>query len=329
MKSRQISNPRNNDIISVSLVVPVYNEFDTIKMFLEALNVVFPPPINTLIHGNIIDVGHKQFGYQLNVIFVNDGSTDRTLDTLLYHSKLDDRLTVIDLSRNFGKEAALTAGLLESDSDVTIPIDVDLQDPISLIPELIKKWREGYDVVLARRIDRKNDSWMKRNTAELFYRLHNVVSEIQIPKNVGDFRLMDRSVIEAIRLMPESRRFMKGIFAWVGFRTTYVDYTRPPRVAGYSKFSPLRLLNLAIEGITSFSIVPLKIWTTIGLTVSVSAIAYAVFLLINVLNNGIDVPGYASLMISIAFLGGMQLVGIGLLGEYVDRIYMESNGRPL
>src|SRR5690606_24390217 len=209
-----------------------------------------------------------------------------------------------------------------------VPIDVDLQDPPELILEMIEKWREGYEVVLARRSNRDSDTWAKRVSANGFYRLHNRISPVKLPENVGDFRLLDRSVVEMIKFLPESQRFMKGLFAWIGFRTAYVDYERPERVAGSSKFSGWRLWNLAIEGITGFSTVPLRVWTYLGLAVSLLSFAFAIFIALRVIIEGSELPGYASMMVAVTFLGGLQLIGIGVIGEYLGRTYLESKRRP-
>ncbi|PTL98729.1 MAG: glycosyltransferase, partial [Bacteroidetes bacterium] len=237
-------------------------------------------------------------------------------------------IKIVDLSRNFGKEAALTAGLEYSNGDVVVPIDVDLQDPPELILEMLKKWNEGYEVVLAHRVDREYDTLTKKTSASLFYKLHNSLARPKIPENVGDFRLMDRCVVEALKTLPESRRFMKGIFAWLGFRTYSIDYARPKRANGNTKFSTWYLWNLALEAITSFSTAPLRVWTYIGLTVSFISFFYATLIILRVLLSGVDLPGYASLIVAISFLGGLQLIGIGILGEYLGRTYIEAKRRP-
>lgn len=209
-----------------------------------------------------------------------------------------------------------------------IPIDVDLQDPIDVIPQLIRKWQDGADVVLAKRIDRSSDNFLKRKTAEIFYRLHNTISEPKIEENVGDFRLMSRRVVDAIRQMPERKLFMKGILSWVGFPTQIVEYARAPRVAGSSKFNGWKLWNLALEGITSFSTFPLRVWTYLGFLAAAFSLLYAIWMVVDKLLWGNAVPGYPSLMTAILFLGGVQLMGIGVLGEYIGRIYTESKNRP-
>ena len=301
------------EALTLSLVAPVFNEEETIKFFIDKVSTVFAdsPQI------------------QLELVFVNDGSTDATLDQLLEYQKHDRRIKIIDLSRNFGKEAALTAGLQAASGQVIVPIDVDLQDPPELILEMIKKWRDGYEVVLGRRINRDSDSWAKRASAQWFYAIHNKMANPQLPINVGDFRLMDKSVVDALKELPESRRFMKGLFAWVGFKTTYADYVRSERVAGKTKFNGWSLWNFALEGITSFSTDPLRVWTYLGICVSSLSFLFAIFIIIKVLLYGIDAPGYASLMVAVTFLGGLQLIGIGVIGEYLGRTYIESKRRPV
>lgn len=299
--------------MGLSLVVPVFNEEEAIPPFLQRVLAVFA----------------DRTDLQLEIVFVNDGSTDGTLQILLTHQQGDARIRIVDLSRNFGKEAAMTAGLKVASGQVVVPIDVDLQDPPEIIVPMIDKWREGYEVVLAQRINRDADSWAKRTSAGWFYRIHNRLSTPKIPENVGDFRLMDRAVVEAINALPESRRFMKGLFAWVGFRTTTVEYVRAERVAGTSKFNGWRLWNFALEGLTSFSTDPLRIWTYIGGGVALGSFLMAIFLVLKVLLYGVDVPGYASVMVAVTFIGGLQLIGIGILGEYLGRSYMESKRRPV
>jgi len=304
---------RSASPLLLSLVVPVFNESETVALFLDRIDKVLG--------------ANDELSLQL--VFVNDGSTDDTLSKLLEFQRDDPRLVVLDLSRNFGKEAALTAGLQAADGQVVVPIDADLQDPPELIIEMLQKWREGFDVVLARRANRDSDSWAKRASADWFYRIHNRIAEPKIPENAGDFRLMDRCVVDALKSMPESCRFMKGLFSWVGFRTTCVDYFRPERIAGTSKFNGWKLWNFALEGITGFSTDPLRVWTYLGVLVSVISVIFAVFIGVDVLIHGVDVPGYASLMVAVAFLGGLQLMGIGVIGEYLGRTYIESKRRPI
>lgn len=297
----------------VSLVVPFYNEGVAVDVFFEAVG------------STLADIP----GIAFEIICIDDGSKDDTLARLLKAAQTDSRIKVIELSRNFGKEAALTAGLDAAAGDAVIPMDADLQDPPELIIQMIDKWRQGADVVLARRVDRRSDSLAKRSTANLFYKIHNRVSHVEIPANVGDFRLMNRASVDALKQLPERQRFMKGIFAWVGFRTTTVDYARAPRAAGKSKLSGWKLWNFAIEGFTSFSSAPLRVWTYIGSISTLLTLAYLVFIVTRTLIYGIDVPGYASLLTTILFFGSLQLVSVGILGEYIGRIYTESKQRPV
>lgn len=297
----------------LSLVVPVYNESEAIAVFLDRVRQV---------------LGDCD-GIELEFVFVNDGSTDDTLAQLIDFQQRFDNLTVVDLTRNFGKEAALSAGLEVASGRLVVPMDVDLQDPPEIIPRMIAKWREGYEVVVARRRCRDSDTLLKRCSASCFYKFHNAIAAPRIPENVGDFRLMDRCVIEALKALPESRRFMKGLFAWVGFRTAVIDYERPARVAGQTKFNGWKLWNFALEGITSFSEAPLRIWTYLGLAVSSVSFCFVIFIALRVIIQGVDVPGYASLMVAVTFFGGLQLIGIGIIGEYLGRTYIESKRRPV
>jgi len=301
------------ELVDVSLLVPVYNESDTVLLFLDRISAVFK----------------DEEMVNLEILFVNDGSTDDTLKHLLKAQRDDPRIRIIDLSRNFGKEAAMTAGLQGVRGHVCVPIDVDLQDPPELILEMIESWRQGSDVVLARRVNRDTDTWGKRVSASWFYRIHNWMADPSIPENVGDFRLMDRAVVHALNQFPENRRFMKGLFAWVGFQTDIVEYVRPARVAGAGKFNGWRLWNLALEGVTSFGTAPLRIWTYIGGGVAFASFLYGLFIIFRVLIFGVDVEGYASLFVIITFLGGLQLLGVGIIGEYLGRTYMESKRRPI
>lgn len=296
----------------VSIVAPFYNEGEGVSRFHQAL---LP----------IID---GTPGVRFEVICVDDGSRDDTLRKLIALHQQDSRFHVVELSRNFGKEAALTAGIDAASGKAVIPFDADLQDPPELIPNLIAQWQRGAEVVLARRVDRSSDSLLKRKSAEYFYRVHNFMADVAIPENVGDFRLMDRVVVESLKSLPEGQRFMKGLFAWVGFKTVTVDYVRAARAAGETKFSGWKLWNFALDGIASFSTLPLKIWTYLGLVGATTTFAYAIFIAARTLIRGVDVPGYASLLVAILFLGSLQLISIGVLGEYIGRIYMETKKRP-
>lgn len=297
--------------MNISLIVPVYNEQSTIRQFHRAVR---EEPVLQ--------------GITVEILFINDGSSDDTEAICAELAGSDEGVTVINFSRNFGKESALFAGLEYANGDAMVPIDVDLQDPIELIAQLVERWQHGADVVLAKRRDRSADTRFKRWSARLYYRLHNRIASTHIEENVGDFRLLDRKVVEAIRQLPEQQLFMKGVLSWVGFRTEIVEYDRPARVAGKSKFSTWRLWNLALDGITSFSTVPLRLWAYVGSVVSLFALGFAVYMVVNNILFGSTVPGYPSLMTAILFLGGVQLIGIGILGEYIGRIYQETKHRP-
>ncbi|MFK7944646.1 MAG: glycosyltransferase family 2 protein, partial [Paracoccaceae bacterium] len=262
-------------------------------------------------------------------VFVNDGSTDATEAVLAGEAARDPLIRVLTLSRNFGKEAALAAGLDHAAGDAVIPIDVDLQDPPELIPDLVAAWRNGAKVVNAQRDDRSTDSRAKRVTARWFYRLYNRLADQPIPEDVGDFRLMDREVVEVIRTLSEHARFNKGLFSWVGFPVATVTYRRDARSAGQSKWPVARLWNLAIDGLVASSTVPLRVWTWLGGLIACGAFAYALFLIAYTLIFGRDTPGFASIMVVMLFLGGLNMLALGILGEYVGRIAEEVRGRPL
>ncbi len=297
----------------ISLLIPVFNESESIATTLARIDVILQPLR-----------GSNNF----EILVINDGSTDSTLQ-LAEACRVENALLVlIDLSRNFGKEAALSAGLATARGSAVIPLDADLQDPPEIIPAMLAKWREGFEVVLARRADRRSDGWLKRTTARQFYKLMANVGDIEIPSDVGDFRLMDRAVVDVLNALPEHRRFMKGLFAWAGFRTCIVEYVRPNRSQGVTKFSPARLINLAIEGITSFSTAPLRLVSYLGLIVAALASTYAAWIVVRTISGGVDIPGYASLLSIILFLSATQLIGLGVIGEYVGRTYMESKRRP-
>ncbi len=277
--------------------------------------------------------------YAFQMVCINDGSTDATLDELVKARQTlmgflaDDNaseitITIIDFSRNFGKEAALTAGIDHATGDAVIPMDADLQHPPELLPVLLEKWEEGYEVVLAQRTSRHTDHFAQKFAARLFYKLHQKISQIHMPADVGDFRLMDRRVVDAVKQLRENNRFMKGIFAWVGFKSVLVPFEVEARSTGHSSFNVWKLWNLALDGITSFSTVPLRVWTYLGGLVSLTAFLYASYIFVRTLVYGVDTPGYASLMIAILFLGGVQLIGIGVLGEYLGRVYSEVKARP-
>ncbi|HGM9965174.1 TPA: glycosyltransferase family 2 protein [Proteus mirabilis] len=297
--------------MKISLVVPVFNEEEAIPIFYKTVR-----------------ENEELKKYDVEIIFINDGSKDSTESIINALAIADSLVKPLSFTRNFGKEPALFAGLDHATGDAVIPIDVDLQDPIDVIPVLIEKWQEGADVVLAKRTDRSTDGWLKRKTAEWFYKLHNKISTPKIEENVGDFRLMSRETVENIKLLPERNLFMKGVLSWVGGNVDIVEYTRAERSAGESKFNGWKLWNLALEGITSFSTFPLRMWTYIGLFVAALSFVYGGWMIIDKLIWGNPVPGYPSLLVSILFLGGIQLIGIGVLGEYIGRIYVESKKRP-
>ena len=297
---------------TLSVVCPIHNEEDALPGFFAEL---LP----------LLDAS----GESHEVLCINDGSRDASLAVLQAYRRDHPQIRIIDLSRNFGKEAALTCGLDEARGQAVVPIDADLQDPPELIIEMLKVWRQGFDVVLAQRTDRSSDSLLKRKTADWFYRLHNLISDSPIPPNVGDFRLMDRKVVDALKQLPERRRFMKGLFAWVGFRQATLPYARRVRFAGESKFSGWRLWNFALEGLTSFSTAPLRIWSYLGLGIALVAFLFGLFIVGRALLIGRDLPGYASTITIVLFLGGIQLIGLGMLGEYIGRIFSETKGRPI
>ncbi|REF27780.1 glycosyltransferase involved in cell wall biosynthesis [Xenorhabdus cabanillasii] len=297
--------------MKISLVVPVFNEEEAIPIFYKTVR-----------------ENEELKKYDVEIIFINDGSRDST-ESIINALAVSDKLVVpLSFTRNFGKEPALFAGLEHATGDAVIPIDVDLQDPIEVIPLLIEKWQKGADIVLAKRTDRSTDGRMKRKTAEWFYKLHNKISNPQIEENVGDFRLMSREVVENIKQMPERNLFMKGVLSWVGGRTDVAEYTREKRVAGSTKFNGWKLWNLALEGITGFSTFPLRMWSYIGAFVAGVSFIYGSQMIIDTIAFGNPVRGYPSLLVSILFLGGIQLIGIGVLGEYIGRIYVEVKNRP-
>ena len=263
------------------------------------------------------------------IICVNDGSRDRTLELLCLSHARDSRIKVVNLTRNFGKEAALTAGLEYASGDAVIPLDADLQDPPDVIPALVAKWREGYKMVVAVRGDRRSDSLPKRLTAHLFYRVIGRLSDVPIPAHTGDFRLMDRHVVDALKCLPERTRFLKGLFAWLGFTQATIHYARPPRIAGASKWRAWTLWNFALEGLFSFTTLPLRIWTYVGLTLAFAALGYMSVIIGRTLWLGVDVPGYASIISIILFFNGIQLIRLGIVGEYLGRVFIEVKQRPL
>ena len=296
----------------ISIVVPAYNE--------ETVLPQFHPAVASVLSGQ---------PYDFEIVYINDGSSDKTLTIIKQLAESDNRVTLIDLSRNFGKEIALTAGLRKAAGDAVVIMDADLQDPPELIPELIGEWQNGYDVVYAQRTHRRGESLLKRTTARFFYRVIQRISKIEIPEDTGDFRILSRRAVNALNTFNEQHRFMKGLFAWIGYRQKAVRYERDARYAGVSKWSYWRLWNLALDGITSFTIAPLKIATYLGLLTAAGAFAYGIYMVIDTLVHGNPVPGYPSLIVIILMLGGVQLVAIGIIGEYLGRIFNETKRRPL
>jgi glycosyltransferase involved in cell wall biosynthesis len=296
----------------LSVVVPMYNEEEGVETLFARLE----PALEAITS-------------EYEIICVDDGSSDGTMRGLIAARVRNPKIKVLSLSRNFGKDTALSAGLDFADGDAVVPIDADLQDPPELIGEMVKKWREGFEVVYARRASRLSDTPTKRLTARLFYRIHNLLADVRIPDDAGDFRLLDRRVIEALRGMPERIRFMKGLFTWVGFRQTGIEFDRPLRAVGTGKWKPLKLWNFALDGITGSTTLPLRVWTYVGLAVASTALIAAAALIVRTLIVGRDVPGYASLMVALLFLGGMNILATGILGEYIGRIFVEVRNRPL
>jgi glycosyltransferase involved in cell wall biosynthesis len=302
----------------LSLIAPVKDEEEAIAPFIARvgpiLDGLFPDP---------------DAGPAWEILFIDDGSEDATLAAIMKAHQADPRIRALSLSRNFGKEAALTAGLDHAAGQAVIPIDVDLQDPPEVIGQMLAKWRDGYEVVYGVRTNREADSLPKRLTADLYYRAHNYLSSDKIPEHAGDFRLLDRSVVEIIKAMPERNRFMKGLFAWSGFRQAAVEYTRAEREVGKTKFRYWKLWTLALDGITSASTMPLRIWSYIGVVIALFTLLFAVWVVIKTMLFGSDVAGYPSLMVAILFFGSVQLISLGVLGEYVGRILIETKRRPL
>jgi len=298
----------------LSAVVPFLNEEECIPALIAELD-------NCL----------SKLGIPFELVLVDDGSRDQSVAVAKAElsSRPQIKATVISLSRNFGKEAALTAGLEAARGDVVVPLDADLQDPPAIIEEMLAHWQEGYDVVYAVRRQRAGESKTKRFTAYGFYRLMGKLSKTGIPADTGDFRLMDRCVVDALLRLPERSRFMKGLFAWVGFKQIAVYYDRDPRKLGQTNWNYWKLWNFAIDGVTSFSRMPLQVWSYAGLAIALLAMGYGCWMVLRTLLFGIDLPGYASLMTAVLFLGGVQLIGMGVLGEYLGRIFEEVKRRPL
>lgn len=296
----------------ISVVVPAFNEGANIDLLLARLLPVL-----------------EEITPRWEVIFVNDGSRDDTITRILTHQTREARILAIDLTRNFGKDIALTAGLDCARGAAVIPMDADLQHPPEVIPELVARWRDGYDVVTATHRRRTDESLSRRAFASMFYGLLRRISNTPIPNGAGDFRLLARPVVDAIKRLPERTRFMKGLVAWVGFSQTAVQFDRESRQSGNTRWNFWRLWNFALDGIFAFSSLPLKVWGYIGLAIALPSLLYALYLLARTLVQGADVPGYASLIVGILFLGGIQLISLGIIGEYLARVYDEVKARPL
>lgn len=298
--------------VTLSVVIPCHNEEAGIGNFWAKLTVVM-----------------EQVEQSWEAVFINDGSTDDTLKQLTELSVDGSKMRIIDFSRNFGKEAAITAGLDVARGAAVVVIDADLQHPPETIKAMVNLWRSGFEVVLGKRRDRVTDSALRTWMSNRFYELASRIFEVPIPKDVGDFRLMDRKVVQALGGMRENQRFMKGLFAWVGFKTALVEFDVAERQQGTSSFNFWKLLNFAVDGITSFTTVPLRLWFYVGSVISFLSLAYGVWIILSALMIGNTVPGYPSLAVLVAFLGGVQLIGIGVLGEYIGRIYREVKFRPI
>lgn len=296
----------------LSVVAPAYNEEDVLDAFFARLLPIL-----------------ERTGLAWELVIVDDGSRDRTAEMVRARAAADGRIKLLCLARNFGKDAALTCGLDHASGDAAIPIDVDLQDPPEVILELVAAWRNGYQVVNAVRADRSDDGWLKRMSARWFYRVMIGMLGVRMTPDAGDFRLLDRRVLSVVRRMREQNRFMKGLLSWPGFRTTAVRFVRPARAAGTTKWNWWRLWNFALNGIVGYSSAPLKIWFYLGFTVALAALAYAAVIVVQKLVWGNPVAGYPSLMVAILFMGGVQLMSLGVIGEYLARIFDEVKGRPI
>ncbi|MBL8298194.1 MAG: glycosyltransferase family 2 protein [Rhodanobacteraceae bacterium] len=297
---------------TLAVVVPAYNESDGLREFQRRLGLVF----------DALDL-------DCHVLYVDDGSRDDTWEVMESLRSADSRVATLKLSRNFGKELALTAGIDHVDADAVVVIDADLQDQPELIPEFIRRWREGFDVVYGTRSNRAGETALKKFTSAAFYRVMERMSDLPVPRDTGDFRLMSRRVVDALKLLRERQRFMKGLFTWVGFRQIAIMYDRDPRFAGDSKWNYWKLWNFALEGITSFSSFPLRVATYIGFMAALAAFLFGLVVLAKALFFGDPVRGYPSLMVVVLFLGGAQLMALGMIGEYLGRTYVESKQRPL
>ena len=297
----------------ITILVPAYNEEEVLDMLYERLKTIM----------------NQNTKYDFEILLVNDGSKDSTFKIMQELRKKDKRVCYLNLSRNFGKETAMIAGLDYCNGDAVVIIDADLQDPPELIPEMIKYWEEGYDDVYAKRKSRKGESWLKKYTSKMYYKVLQSLTNVEIQKDTGDFRLLDRRCIEALKSIRESQRYTKGLFSWIGYNKKELLYDRDPRAAGKTKWNYKKLIDLSIDGITSFTTSPLRWSAIMGVIVSIAGFIYMIAIIIKTLISGVDVPGYASTMVVILFLGGIQLIFLGVIGEYLGRAFYETKGRPL
>ncbi len=298
---------------TISILIPAYNE----------------EPVLDKLFTRLANLANDTKKYDFEFLFVNDGSKDKTLDLIKDYAEKDPRVSYINLARNFGKEIGMIAGLDHVTGDATVIIDADLQDPPELIPKMIKFWEEGYDDVYAKRTTREGESWFKKFSSRMYYKTLQSVTRIPIQEDTGDFRLLDRRVVEALKQFRESQRNTKAMFSWVGFHKKEILYSRNPRAAGETKWNYFKLIELAIDGITSFTTAPLRITTYVGLLVSAATFLYLIILIIRTIFFGADLAGYPSTMAVILFLGGVQLLSLGIIGEYIGRIFNETKQRPL
>lgn len=297
----------------ITILIPAYNEQEVLRLLYDRLNTLT---------GSLPQ-------YNFEILFVNDGSKDQTLNIIRELREKDTRICYVNLSRNFGKETAMIAGLDYAKGDCVVLIDADLQDPPELIPEMISYWEQGYDDVFARRKSRKGESFLKKFTSKMYYKVLQSFTKIDVQKDVGDFRLLDRRCVEALKKMRESQRYTKGLYSWIGYRKKEILFDRDPRAAGKTKWNYGKLINLSIDGITSFTTAPLRWATIIGLFISLVGFVFMLFTIFKTIIYGIDVPGYASTLVVILFLGGLQLIFLGVIGEYLGRAFYETKGRPL
>ncbi|AJA47767.1 hypothetical protein CPAST_c16970 [Clostridium pasteurianum DSM 525 = ATCC 6013] len=297
----------------VTILIPAYNEEEVLEKLYDRLTEVIASIKN----------------YEFEILFVNDGSKDDTINIIKNYRERDKRISYVSLSRNFGKETAMIAGLDYAKGDAVVIIDADLQDPPELIPEMIKYWEDGYDDIYAKRRDRDGETWFKKWSSKTFYRILQGMTKIPIQKDTGDFRLLDRRCVEALKKLRETQRYTKGMFSWIGYNKKEILFDRDPRAAGKTKWNYFKLMDLAIEGITSFTTFPLRVSSFLGIGISFLAFIYMIIIIVKTLIYGEVVQGYPSLMVVLLFLGGAQLISIGIIGEYIGRIFNETKKRPL